>query len=149
MVSLSILDRFLKKHKRVGLDSNILIYFIEGSPAYEKPARKIFESFKTGRNNGVCSTLTLLEVLAQPYRKNNEELVNKFYGLLTTFPNLNWVEMDVNIADLGARIRAEYKLKTPDAILLATAIRSEATGFIGNDSQLKKVTELDILTLDG
>ena len=148
MVSLPALDRFLKKHKKIGLDSNILIYFIEGSPAYEKPIGKIFEAVRTGRNRGICSALTLLEVLVQPYRENNEELVNKFYGLLTTFPNLSWMEMDVNTADLGAQLRAKYRLKTPDAILLATAIQFQATGFIGNDAQMKKVKELEILLLN-
>lgn len=147
MVSPSTLDRFLKKHKQVGLDSNVLIYFIEGSPAYQKPTKKVFESIESGKNLGICSTLSLLEVLVQPYRNKNEELVNQFYGMLTTYPHLTWVEMNLGIADLGAQLRAKYNLKTPDSILLATAICSEATGFIGNDSKFKKVKELDILML--
>ena len=48
---------------------------------------------------------------------------------------------------LGARLRATYRLKTPDSILIATALNSEATGFIGNDADLKRVTELDVLVL--
>lgn len=147
MVSLSTLDRFLKKHQQIGLDSNILIYFIEGFPEYQKLTKKIFESIESGRNSGICSTLSLLEILIQPYRKNNEELVNQFYGLLTTYPHLKWVDMSLAIADLGAQIRAKYELKTPDSILLATAISSQATGFIGNDSKFKKVAEMDVLTL--
>lgn len=146
MVSLSTLNRFLKKHKQIGLDSNILIYFIEGFPAYQKLTKKVFESIESGRNSGICSTLSLLEILVQPYQNKNEELVNQFYGLLTTYPHLKWVALDVEIADLGAQFRAKYKLKTLDSILLATAISSQATGFIGNDSKFKKVTELDVLT---
>lgn len=147
MVTSAALARFLKKHKRVGLDSNLLIYFIEGSLDFHKPARQIFESVEKGRNQGVCSTLTLLEVLVQPYRKGNDELVNQFYGLLTTFPNLTWADLSIEIADLGAQLRATYKLKTPDAIILATAIHSGATGFIGNDLGLKKVMDLETLAL--
>lgn len=149
MVSPAALDRFLRKHKRIGLDSNIFIYFIEGFPTYQKLTQKIFTSIESGRNEGICSTLSLLEVLVQPYRNNDEERVNQFYGLLTTYPHLTWVDMTLGIADQGAQLRALYKLKTPDAILLATAIQSEATGFIGNDAQLKKVTELEVLTFDG
>ncbi len=148
MVSPAALGRFLKKHQRIGLDSNILIYFIEGIPAYQKLTRKIFESIEAGRNEGICSTLSLLEVLVQPYRNKDEERVNQFYGLLTTYPHLNWIDMTLEIADQGAQLRARYKLKTPDAILLATAIQSEATGFIGNDKRLKKVTELEVMTFD-
>lgn len=147
MVSLPTLEGFLRKHKRIGLDSNILIYFIEAHPLSHTLTQKIFESIETGRNLGICSTLSLLEVLVQPYRKNNDELVNQFYALLTTYPHLVWIGLSVEIADLGARLRAKYQLKTPDAILLATAIHSGATGFIGNDAQLKQIIELDVLAL--
>ena len=120
---------------------------IEASPQYHGQAVKIFDSIEMGRNTAVCSTLSLLEIL--PYRQNNEELVNRFYALLTTYPNLTWVGLSIEIADSGARLRAKYKLKTPDAILLATAIHSGATEFVGNDTQLKRVTEIDILVLAG
>ena len=147
MVNLPELEGFLKKNKKIGIDSNIFIYFIEAHPSYHHLTQKIFESIEAGRNVGVCSSLSLLEVLVQPYRKNNEELVNQFYALLTTFPNLIWVDLSLEAADLGARLRTKYSLKTPDAGLLATAIQSKATGFIGNDSQLKKVRELEIMVL--
>ena len=66
---------------------------------------------------------------------------------MTTFPNLIWKDLTLEIVDLGARLRAHYSVKTPDANLLATAIQSGATGFIGNDLQLKKVQEIQTLVL--
>ena len=147
MVNLPMLEGFLKEHKKIGLDSNIFIYFIEANPSYHHLTIKLFESIEKGRNLGICSSLSLLEVLVQPYRRKNEELVNQFYALMTTFPNLIWKDLTLEIADLGARLRAHYSIKTPDAILLATAIQSGATGFIGNDLQLKKVQEIQTLVL--
>jgi len=131
----------------VGIDSNVLIYFIEAHPQYHQAARAIFQAIESGRNHGVCSTLALMEVLVQPYRMHNDELVNRFYGLLTTYPHLLWVELSTQAADLAARLRAEHRLKTPDAILLATTMQAGATGFIGNDAGLKRVPELDVLVL--
>ena len=147
MVGLPVLEKFLRRHKTVGLDSNILIYFIEAHTDYHMLTRQIFESIEAGRNLGICSTLSILEILVQPYRKSNEVMVNEFYSLLTTYPHLSWIELSVEIADLGARLRANYQIKTPDAILLATAICSGASGFIGNDLKLKKVKDLDVLLL--
>ncbi|HEX9758219.1 MAG TPA: PIN domain-containing protein [Nitrospiria bacterium] len=147
MVTLQKLKGFLKKHQKVGLDSNILIYLIENNPHYSRLTKEIFQAIEKGQNQGVCSTLSLLEVLVQPYRLKNDELVNQFYGLLTTYPYLIWEEFSSETADIGARFRAQYNLKTPDAILAATASHSGATGFIGNDVQLKKVKELDVLIL--
>src|ERR1700693_3903188 len=132
MVTLPDLEVFLKKHKKIGIDSKILIYFIEAHPLYHPLTLHIFKSIEEGKNIGVCSALSLLEVLVQPYRKNKQDLVNQFYALLTTYPNLNWGELTIEIADLGARLRARYQIKTPDAILLATSLHSKATGFIGN-----------------
>ena len=147
MVSPKQLTHFLKRHRRIGLDSNLLIYFIEAHPEYHRTAKHLFRSIEAGKTTGVCSTLSLLEVLVQPYRNNNDELVNQFYGLLTTYPNLLWVELTTEIADLGARFRSKYAIRTPDAILLATAAFAGATGFVCNDIQLKRISELDILTL--
>jgi predicted nucleic acid-binding protein len=147
VVNLPMLEGFLKEHKKIGLDSNIFIYFIEAHPSYHHLTIKLFESIEKGRNMGICSSLSLLEILVQPYRRKNEELVNQFYALMTTFPNLIWKDLTLEIADLGARLRAKYSIKTPDAILLATAIQSGATGFIGNDLQLKKVQEIKTLVL--
>lgn len=147
MITLPDLEGFLKHHKKIGIDSNILIHFIEAHPVNQPLTFHIFKSIEEGKNIGVCSALSLLEVLVQPYRKNKEDLVNQFYALLTTYPNLNWGELTIEIADLGARLRAKYQIKTPDAILLATALHSKATGFIGNDLQLNRVSEIEVFVL--
>jgi predicted nucleic acid-binding protein len=144
---LARLEEFLTRHRRIGLDSNVLIYFIERHRTYHGLARRIFEAIESGRNSGVCSTLTLLEVLVQPYRKDDDDLANQFYALLTTYPHLTFASLSIEIADLGARLRAKYRLKTPDAILVATAIQSGATGYLGNDSRLKNLTEIEALIL--
>lgn len=148
MVSPAELKKFLGKHRLIGLDSDILIYFIEGNPAYLQHAQALFAAIESGRNRAVCATLSLLEVLVQPYRKKDDALVNQFYALLTTYPHLAWKELSPEVADLGARLRAGYNLKTPDAIMLATAIHAGAGGFVGNDGQLKRVTEIEVLLLD-
>ncbi len=148
MVDRPGLERFLRRHQRVGLDTSLLIYFIEGHPEFYGHSRTVSDAIESGRNLGVCSTLSLLEVLVQPYRRGKEELVNQFYGLLTTYPGLTWVELSTEIADLAARLRAHHRLKTPDSIVLATAIHAGATGFIGNDVQMARVPAIDVLLLD-
>lgn len=43
------------------------------------------------------------EVLVQPYRLSDIDLVNKFYGLLSTYPHLDWVAPTLEIADLSGQ----------------------------------------------
>jgi len=145
VVTLPKLQGFLRRHRLVGLDSNILIYFIEAHPQYHTLCEKIFAAIEAGRNSGVCSTLSLLEILVQPYRNSDDVRVDSFYSLLTTYPHLAWVSLDTEIADLGAQLRAKYRLRTPDAIVLASALHAGASGFIANDEQFERIAELEVL----
>jgi len=142
------LNRFFHKHRSIALDTGPFIYFVEEHPRHFPLCEAIFEGIESGSVKASTSTLTLLETLVLPYRLKNDELVLKFYSLLTTYPNLTWVPMTLNIADLAARLRAAHQLKTPDAIQAASAITSGATGFVCNDRAFRKIPELDCLVLD-
>jgi predicted nucleic acid-binding protein len=75
-------------------------------------------------------------------------LVNQYFGLLSQFPNLEWVAPDLTIADAAAQIRARHRLRTPDAIQAATAICRGATALLTNDADLARVTQIEIGVLD-
>lgn len=141
------LEKFLKKHRTVALDTSIFIYFVEEHPNYFPFCDRIFEGIETGLIKGVTATLSLMEVLVQPYRAKKDDLVYKFYSLFSTYPNLTWIEFDLHIADLAARLRAGHNLKTPDSIQAASAIASGATGFVCNDRAFRKVKEIESLVL--
>lgn len=144
----SPIEDFLKRHRLIALDTSVFIYFIEHHPDYFPLCEKLFENLERGHIKASTATLSLLEVLVQPYRLQNDSLVLKFYSLLTTYPGLSWVEMNINVADLAARLRAEHRLKTSDSIQAASAVISGATGFICNDGVFKRVKELECLILD-
>ena len=88
------------------------------------------------------------ELLVLPYRENDEQLANDFYGLLSTHPNLDWIAPDLEIADLAARIRALHRLRTPDALQAATAIHMHATCLITNDAIFERVEDLETVVLE-
>jgi predicted nucleic acid-binding protein len=75
-------------------------------------------------------------------------MVNQSYGLLATFPNLEWIAPDLAIADAAAQIRADHRLRTPDALQVATGIRSGATALLTNDLDLSRVTRIEVGILD-
>jgi len=95
----------------------------------------------------VTSTITMAELLVQPYRNANQDQVNQFYGLLTTYPHLEWIAPDLEIADLAARFRAQHRLRIPDALHAATAAGCQATGFITNDAVFRRVEGFETLVL--
>ena len=90
----------------------------------------------------------MTELLVHPYRTGSEQLVDEYYGLLASYPNLDWVAPNLEIADTAARFRAFHKLRTPDAIQAATATFAAATGFITHDPDFARVTQFETLVLD-
>jgi predicted nucleic acid-binding protein len=90
----------------------------------------------------------MTELLVHGYRKDDRQKIDSFYGLLSIYPNLHWIPPDLETADAAARIRAQYKLRTPDALQAATAIRAQATGFVTNDPVFARIKELDTVVLD-
>jgi len=148
LVNVSALKKFLKKHSHIFLDTSIFIYYIEQHHRYHILCELVFQALEEGKIKASTSSLSLMEILVQPYKKKRDDLVLKFYALFTTYPNLDWIDFNLDISDTAARLRAEYRLKTPDAIQAATAISSGAAGFLGNDADFKRVKELACFLLD-
>lgn len=98
-------------------------------------------------NTAVTSTLSLTELLVPGYREGNQSRVDAFYSLVTTYPNLNWCPVTMNVGDVAARFRATYGLKTPDAIQAAIAVENGATGFATNDMTFRRLNQLEVVIL--
>jgi len=136
------------ERERISLDTNVFIYFLEDHPRYGSWCASLFDRIERGHNPAVTSTVTLLELLVQPYREQKEELAQKIFALAGTYPKLEWVPVSMDLADRAAELRARYRLSTPDAIQLATAIGCGATRFYGNDRSLRRVKEIECFIVD-
>jgi len=148
VVGASLSQGLPAQHQRIGLDTNVFIYFLEDHPRYGAWCASLFDLVERGQNAAVTSTVTLLELLVQPYRDHKEELAQKIYALTSTYPKIEWVPLTMNLADRAAELRARYRLSTPDAIQLATAIRHEAVRFYGNDRGLRRVKEVECILVE-
>lgn len=132
----------------VGLDTAPLIYFVEENPKYLSVVGTFFESIASGKFRVVTSAVTLLEVLVHPYRKNDEPLAARYRDILLNSEGLTTLTLNNETAERAAMLRAQYNLRTPDAMQIATAITQGATFFLTNDSNLPALTELKVLVLD-
>jgi predicted nucleic acid-binding protein len=142
------LKQLLRRHRRIALDTSVFIYQLEANAKYLSLTDAVFAWVERTGNEAVTSAITMTELLLPSYRDNNEHRVDEFYGLLSTYPNLRWIAPDLEAADIAARLRATYKLRTPDALQAATAIRAQATGLITNDPTFLRVVEFETAVLD-
>jgi predicted nucleic acid-binding protein len=130
------------------LDTSVFIYQLEANPRYADLTDHVFSWLEQPSHAAVTSTITMAELLVQPYRMSDDQQVDEFYALLSTYPNLDWVAPSLLIADTAARIRAAHRLRTPDALQAATAVHSEATGLVTNDLVFERVKEFETLVLE-
>jgi len=142
------LSRFVARHSRIALDTSVFIFQIEENAKYVGITNQLFRWLSSAKGEGVTSTITMVELLVHPYREKDDDRVDGFYALLSTYPNLAWIPTTLEIADRAAKLRAQHRLKTPDAIQAATAVASQATGFVSNDPAFLRVGDLDVLVLD-
>jgi predicted nucleic acid-binding protein len=147
-LGLTRLRAFLRQHRRIALDASVFIYQLEANPRYVALTDRIFAWLERSDHRAVASTITMTELLVQPYRDSEEQRVDEFYALLTTYSNLDWIAPDLEVADIAARLRATHRLRTPDALQAATAIRAQATGLVTNDPVFERVGAFETLVLD-
>ena len=93
--------------KVIGLDTAPIIYFIEEG-SYFDVVTPFFEALSKGNLRAVTSTITLLEVLVQPYRCGNKDLVEKYREILLYSDNLLTFPVSNENADKAAELRAKY-----------------------------------------
>jgi len=132
----------------VGLDTGPLIYYIEEHPVFLAKIRPFFAAAERNEFHIVTSFVTLIEVLVHPLREGRPELAEEYPNILLQSPALTAVPLDEGIAEEAAGLRARHNLRTPDAIQLATAIRSGASWFLTNDAKLANLSEISVLVLN-
>jgi predicted nucleic acid-binding protein len=142
------LERFLGRHRRIGIDTAPLIYHLEGDNKYLGVTTALFTRLQGQAVSAVTSTLTLTELLVQPYRMNDPARVSTVLAATVLLRHLEWEPVTLLVADRAAQLRADHGLRTADAIQLATALVAGATGFVTNDLSFRRIKEIEVLVLD-
>jgi predicted nucleic acid-binding protein len=142
------LDDVLSDVTHLGIDTAPIIYFVEANPRYDALVTAIFQRIASGTLTGSISVLTLTEVLVQPIRLGAVILQRQYRDLLTSSEYFVLYAVDIAIADQAASLRANYNLRTPDALQISTALAGGCQAFLTNDIGLKRVTELKVILLD-
>lgn len=135
-------------HKRVGLDSNVLIYLLEDSGKLGQSAGALLDAIARGEAVGILSAIVLTEACAGPAKAGDMTLVERVADELRSLENTEIVDVSADIAVDGAVIRGARLVSTPDAIHLASARAAGATAFVTNDRRIKPSPQLDVLYLD-
>lgn len=129
-------------------DTAPIVYFIEEHEEFGKIADEIFKTIKDDFSyHSFSSVITITEVLTQPLRKSRRDIYEKYRKFLLNSSNFVIYSIDPIVAEKAAELRAQYGIKTPDAIQLAVGIENNGTLFVTNDRALKRINEIEVLVL--
>lgn len=129
----------------VVVDTAPFIYVLEAHAQFADRFTGLFEAADAGLLQIALSTITLAEVLTGPFKASQTALAKRYEKALARY---TIVSVSAPIAALAAQLRAQYRLKLPDALQLATALELGATAFVTHDRDFTQVTGIDILTGD-
>ena len=140
--------RFPGGHKRVLIDTSIWIYHLEQHAQLASAAGRIIENLEDGKFRGIASELTLLELTVRPLQLGRQDVADDYEVLLGYFPNLELEPISRDILLEAAALRARQRLRTPDAIQIATGLRAGATLAVTNDEAWRKIPLIETLILE-
>ena len=127
-------------------DADVLIYAAnEGHPLGRRVRPLIPAGLPGGPNGsaGVGSMLLIAELLTKPVRQAAAAEADALTELLV---RLHLLPVDEPTSRLATQFGAVYRLRTVDAVHLATAVLASADRFITNNAKdfPKTITEIDV-----
>ena len=116
------------------LDASTLIAYLDRRESVTPVAIHIIDEYiRTGRNLGVVSMISVMEVLVRPLRQGAPEPYRHVLDFLTSFPNLRAAEVDLPVVQEAASLRAVYNFSPPDALTIATGLVAQVGHLFTND----------------
>jgi predicted nucleic acid-binding protein len=115
------------------VDTSVVLAYLTGTEPTSPDATELFDSFiANGRNSAALSTVTVQEILVRPFRRGSAAVATA-EGFLRHFAEIRIVDVSYEIAREAARIRSVTELRTPDALIIATAVVTAADVVVTND----------------
>lgn len=127
------------------VDSAPIIYLLEDHPEFAAVFRPVFEAHDEGLLRLAVTTVTLAEVLTGPLGARDEVLAERYRATLKS-----WfvVDLDAEIAESAARLRAACKLKLADAVQAASALAVGADALVTHDRDFSALRDLRVLGVE-
>lgn len=133
--------------KSVYFDANIFIYLLEHHSDLGEVCLSIVQSAVDKELDGYSGDLVLAELLVKPLKDNNARAVKAVKDLFSKETRIELLPHKRSTFETAALLRANYKIKLPDALHIATAIENHIEVFLTNDREIPSIPEITVLQL--
>ena len=133
--------------RRTYLDANLYIYLFEGVPVYRRLMADLVGEIDQQDVSVIASELILVEILPGPVREGQRGLVANYLELMQRTPRFTLVQVDLRVIERAVQLRAGLRLRSMDALHLATALVHGCETFLTNDERLAVPDGIRLVTL--
>jgi uncharacterized protein len=125
------------------LDTNIVIYAVEGQPPFQQRARNHIAALENAGHRFGVSELTWTECLVLPLRTGNGPLLLDYQRFFLG-PHLTTVPVTTAAYQRAAMIRGTHRYGLPDSLHLAVAEEYRLDRFLSNDNRLAGFPDIPV-----
>lgn len=120
------------------LDTNAIVYYLKG----DKKVVSILDDIFSENFPIYISTITETELFS--FSNLTEIEIKAINEILKT---LSIIPLDSNLARLAGLVRSQYRIKTPDSIIAATALFSQTILVTRDIKDFEKIPQLKLLAI--
>ncbi len=117
------------------LDTNAIIYYLQN----DQTCVRVISSLRKKKNTFAISTVTELEIFSLSSLDTIQIL-----RISQWLQDFSIIPLDSSLARKAAQLRREFRIKTPDAIVAATALFYK-TSLVTRDREMNKIKDLKII----
>ena len=140
------IDDLVARHRRIGLDSNVLIYLFADEGGAGRSAWMLLNAVGDGRCEGILATIGMTEILTRPATFGDGALFERYADAIQSYPNLRLTPLVAATAIDAAWGRSTDR-DLGDAVHVATARAAGATAFVTNDRRIRPRSGVEIIPL--
>jgi len=122
----------------VVLDTNVFLNVKNREEPYYESSKQVLDAVDEGRIRAVISAVSIAELCAGYYSARDERGKQELIVHLLSSKGFSVVNLDVKLADVSGRIRAETGLRLPDTIIVASGLERGAECIVTHDEEFRK-----------
>ncbi|ATZ61471.2 MAG: PIN domain-containing protein [Methanosarcinales archaeon Met12] len=127
---------------RLFVDTNIFLSILNEEENYHA-AKMVLENIHKGKHVGFTSVICIAEILSGFQSSREIEKGEKFLIDIMSINNFTIIDVDISIAKEASTIRAKYKVRLPDAIIVSTC-KVRRCALVTRDEEFKRITEIEV-----
>lgn len=120
------------------IDTNIILNAKNVNESYSTYSLQVLDAVEDGLIQGIISIISITELCTGYYSQGDMKGKEELLAHLISNKDFVIVDLDLEIADAAAKIRADTGLRLPDAIIIAAGLAKGAQYLVTHDKELKK-----------